>query len=684
MNPLKMVGWALGGAALAAAAVDLAKNLSIKAIPDLPETDPDPNLIHELLFYLEYPQARERGGIVLDDAYIVKALTPAAAIINGRFDCMDFRMQTLLRLKYTHWDTLRAISPAGARMIEDMFLHAKYWMTEPGEDSMCYWSENHQILFAVAEYLAGQAWPDRVFTNDGANGRAHMARGRARIGHWMEQRFAFGYSEFNSANYLKYCICPAANFIQFAAPEDALLVQRMRMCLDLIFFDTACYSHKRSLLAPTGRAYVNNMAGITGDGLRELSAYLWDGNPAALEKKDGQLGNFFAMLQARDSQGQPCYEFPEVLYQIGHDTSERELRASYSLDTAEFPGRGFVGNSDAQIMRQMSMEAFTNPEVIRNTVAYLRDNKMLSNKFVNYFKAANLWGVRHVLHHVSRVLGPMPNGIAIQRANIYCRQTPHYALASLQRYHPGGFGAQQMLCAANFGGKTVAFTAHPARHEADNTVKAYPGYWAGYGRAPHSVQHKDVLLLLYRLPKRSGFLELYAVPQFTHTYLPEAFFDEVRLCGRFAFARAGEAWLGLIGSSVLEYKPWSEISAKAFKNGLADYPGTRFDLVQHGREQYWIYELSDASRESFEEFIERIKSNRVRYGGACLAYDSGGLRYETEYGGELRAGGNEVPLEHRRFESLYCVAERDAEEYLIAYGGHSLRINYERGERELA
>ena len=689
MNPKKIFPWAAGGAALAAGAAavcDIAKNLRIKALPDLPKTDPNPNLLHELLFYLERPGARKRDGVVIDDAYVINALTPAKVIIDGRFDCMDFRMQSLLRLQYSHIDTLRSISPAGAKMIEDMFLGAKYWMTEPGEDSMCYWSENHQILFAVSEYLAGLAWPDKIFTNDGSTGKAHMARGRARVNHWMEQRFAFGYSEFNSANYLRFDIGPAANFIQFAAPEDALLAERMRMCLDLLFFDIACYMHKGSLLAPTGRAYVDNMAGVTGCGVREAIAHFWESCPDAEKTSDSQWVNFFAMLRARDEQGRPYYDFPETLRQIGHDDAPRALRASYSLDTAEFPSRGFVGHGDAQMMRQLSMEAFTNPEVIHNTATYFHENNMLSNQFVNYFKITNLWAVKRpaFLAAVSRHLKPMPNGIAIQRANLYCRQTPHYALASLQRYHPGGFGATQMLGAANFGGKTVAFTAHPARHESQNTVAGSPGYWAGYGRAPHSVQHKDVLLLLYRLPKRPGFLELYPVPQFTHTYLPEAFFDEVHLCGRFAFARAGEAWLGLVGAGPLEYKPFSGISAKALKNGLENCPGTRFDLIQHGRLQYWIYELSDSSRESFEKFIARVKSNRVRYDGVSLAYTSNNTRYETEYGGELRVGGREISLEHKRFDNPYCTAERDAPEFLIKYNGHSLRMNYEKGERELS
>src|SRR5690606_27598708 len=40
----------------------------------------------------------------------------------------------------------------------------KYWIDEPGFDDMVYWSENHVILFAAAEYLAGQLMPDEWFT----------------------------------------------------------------------------------------------------------------------------------------------------------------------------------------------------------------------------------------------------------------------------------------------------------------------------------------------------------------------------------------------------------------------------------------------------------------------------------------------------------------------------------------
>ena len=50
--------------------------------------------------------------------------------------------------------------PSGYKKnIEDVLLNFRYWRDEPGKNSMCYWSENHQVLFATAELLAGQLWP---------------------------------------------------------------------------------------------------------------------------------------------------------------------------------------------------------------------------------------------------------------------------------------------------------------------------------------------------------------------------------------------------------------------------------------------------------------------------------------------------------------------------------------------
>ena len=43
---------------------------------------------------------------------------------------------------------------------------------------MCFWSENHQIMFHSDEYLAGQLFHDRTFTNISEPGSWHVEKAR--------------------------------------------------------------------------------------------------------------------------------------------------------------------------------------------------------------------------------------------------------------------------------------------------------------------------------------------------------------------------------------------------------------------------------------------------------------------------------------------------------------------------
>ena len=76
--------------------------------------------------------------------------------INSRRDCADFKMAGFLRLLH-----LYGSDPNLPRQMRDPIIDAvlnfKYWIDEPGKDSMCYWSENHQIIFHSCEYLVVHA-----------------------------------------------------------------------------------------------------------------------------------------------------------------------------------------------------------------------------------------------------------------------------------------------------------------------------------------------------------------------------------------------------------------------------------------------------------------------------------------------------------------------------------------------
>ncbi len=684
---------ALAGAAGVGAyyAADIVKNLSVSSYPDLPKYEEGAHMVNNLLLYLENEELRIEDGFEFTNEYILEALGVARRYIDGRYDCQDFRMHSILRLQYCHIDKIREISPDGAQMIEDMMLGAKYWMSEPGSDSMCYWSENHQLLYAVAEYLAGQMWYDKTFKNDGATGKEHMERGRKRIGYWQQHRFLYGYSEYNSSNYYLYDVGPAANFIQFAAPEDEKLVEGMRMCLDLLIFDVASNMHKYTFTAPTGRAYVDNMVGVKGDKVRKLIDYIWGLNDNYKRETHQMLINFYSMINAKNPDGSPrnLYKIPQVLIEIGNDTQTRVIKSSHGMDTSELEKRGYVGHDDNQIMRQLSMEAFTNPEVIYNTITYIDKYKMFNNKFVNYFKLTNLKLLNSPkrLRKISAKLNPMPNGIAIQRANLYSYQTENYQLMNVQSYRPGAFGAQQMLNLVNFGENSVVFAVHPAKAETEKSARDYPGYWAGFGRTPHAVQHENILMIMYNIPKHRGFLELYPVPQFSHTYLPEAFFDEVITERNYAFARLGDAYLAITGYGSLKYKDFSMDSAKAFKNGLDEIPDKKFDLIQEGNKHYWIYELSDSSEETFEAFKNRIKTNEIKYQldselGDLLEYRTEGKKLSTRYAGGFNVNGKVQELKYKRFDSEYSITKREPKEILFTFGGHKLYLNLNKGIRE--
>ena len=83
------------------------------------------------------------------------------------------------------------LDPELADAIEERILAFKYWWTEPTPegvvDSQYYWTENHQIIFLANEYIAGQTFPDEVFTNSGMTGtRAHRAHADERLRKWFD------------------------------------------------------------------------------------------------------------------------------------------------------------------------------------------------------------------------------------------------------------------------------------------------------------------------------------------------------------------------------------------------------------------------------------------------------------------------------------------------------------------
>ena len=184
----------------------------------------------------------------LDDSYfedteLINAnLEGALERIDIREDCADFTAAGLIRF---YLENKHRLQDENIARIKQTLTGFKYWMDQyDGRvDSMCHWSENHQILFATTEYLVGAEWSDATFA-DGKSGEEHVALAKERINAWMSQRYYYGFSEYYSNNYYPEDIAPMANFIQFARDEDSDMVDRMKIVMDVIWIDIATQAHK--------------------------------------------------------------------------------------------------------------------------------------------------------------------------------------------------------------------------------------------------------------------------------------------------------------------------------------------------------------------------------------------------------------------------------------------------------
>lgn len=578
--------------------------------------------------------------------------------LKSRYDTSDFTLQPTTRIVHEHGDQL---SPESMQTLKEAFLNFKYWMDQPGHDGMCYWSENHQIMFSTAEYLAGQYWPDEIFTNDGKTGAEHQEMARIRILNWLEQRWLYGFTEWYSNVYYVEDIAPLANLIDFAADRE--ISEKATIIMDLLLHDLATQSHRGVFQSTSGRMYGNKRDGNDGNSMRGVAEHIWGKGTFGYESSSHH-GMDFCFAYAKK------YKTPEVIRAIGLDEGPAVIRASTSLNVSELEDEGLIGQNDRQIMMQWCMEAFSNPEVITNSMRYIKRHEMFHNDFLQGFKMLDydLLTDFNLLPTVSRILRPVTDGSAIQRANTYTYRTPDYMIATTQAYHPGTPGDQHHIWTATLSEKVSLFTTHPAKPVVINgRENNSPGHWVGNGRLPHCVQDENIVLCLYDLNDTPRFLEA-EVLDYTHAFFPEDRLTDIEIEGRFAFARHRNTLVAFIGRYRLAY---AEDSNDEDSND---------ELIQKGKDGYWIFEASTVDKEGdIEAFKSRLRKNQVTCNGQTLQYESDGKSLQTTFGGEFQVDGQQVELEHPRFQSPYANVQRKPRTMKFSHDGHTLDLDfYER------
>lgn len=225
--------------------------------------------------------------------------------INRRADCSDFYLVGLLGMLLRYGD-----DPAFPKELEfalaDCVMNFKYWMDEPGEDAMCFWSENHQILFHTCEVLAGQLYPDRFFANANQPGSWHRAKGERLALAWLRKRAAGGFREWDSNTYFEEDVLALSHLADLA--ESVEVAEMAAVVLDKLLFLLAVNSYRGVFGSTHGRTYTPYIRGGRFEPTAGISRIAWGMGVF----NDRILGSVSLACAAN-------YELPEVIAAVALD-----------------------------------------------------------------------------------------------------------------------------------------------------------------------------------------------------------------------------------------------------------------------------------------------------------------------------------------------------------------------------
>ncbi len=202
----------------------------------------------------------------------VETMTEAVDSINQRADCSDFYLVGLLGTMLRNLDNASFPEELGWRLA-DCVLNFRYWMDEPGEDAMCFWSENHQILFHACEVLAGQLYPDRIFANANEMGVWHREKGERMALAWLHDRAAGGFREWDSNCYFEEDVLALSHLADLA--ESVEVAEMAAVVLDKLLFSMAVNSYRGVFGSTHGRTYAQYIRGARLEPTSGISRLLW-------------------------------------------------------------------------------------------------------------------------------------------------------------------------------------------------------------------------------------------------------------------------------------------------------------------------------------------------------------------------------------------------------------------------
>lgn len=622
---------------------------------------------------------------------------------------------------------------------KDLFRHINpHEKMKRGQD-MTYWSENHRLLFATAEYLAGQFWPDEMFISqrnqrkEGPNGtprrgdmtgKQHMIHARVRVLRWLNERLRLGFAEWNAPGYYVEDVLPLLNLVDFAV--DPEIRTRAAMVMDLLVFDLALHSQSGAFAGSAGRAYFEHKNCVWEQSIRDTAELLF-----------GQLGHFTGSSNAAIFLAtSPSYRPPDVLIAVARSAPLRfttRSRVSINFDEAHDYGVGTSTTEDMEFW--WSRAAYVTKQTILASRRVATENGLLEtppfNKLLPLIKkvadaidttedvgagilggigGAN-WGfalggpvgaiVGGTAGAIAGASAPnftevdaadefsvLTEGSVLSRANIYTHRSGGATLASVQNFRRGQLNFQGLPCVAALANGALVWTTYPSAGTKVFDEEIFPAdshdgpnWWTGNAVQPRVVQQRGAAITAYKAQS----IQVMLFGERTHAWFPKNQFDETHgpesaRCNhdsaRWFFGRSGDSYLALF--CALE-TTWTD-------NG----PWKDKEIRVEGATNVFITQIGSAGEfGSFERFMTKIGQARVHisglHSGAQLqcSYDIPfGERLELHYDDGPRYGGE--PLQDDDFprhESPFARIAWQQDRYAIRHDKRSLIHDVVHGTR---
>lgn len=649
---------------------------------------------------LAFATAAERAG---DEPDISSATPEDFADVFEKLEAFedtgDFDINNMLFLWQHHSDEL---SPELAAAIKERILAFKYWWTEPTPegivDSQYYWTENHQVIFLANEYIAGQTFPDEVFTNSGMTGKEHMAHAEEELAKWFDWRARFGFSEWLSNVYWSEDMKGTLLLAEFA--EDAELARLGAMTLDMMFVELAGHVQKGTFGSTHGRTYQKDKLNGRDEDTFSTAKLVFDNTPVDYEHADN------ATLLATAERYRP----PMVAKKIANskDTTVFRTKSSLPIDPNAPVDPDVVAPYDTTfegqdgLMLWWGLGAQFPWQVVPTSVQAVKDYDLFETS--NFQQAKSLEPViadadQATLQQLALSLGVQVNPGLLSQVDTYTWRTPNVMLSTAQDWRPGQRGEQDHIWQATIDPDTLVFTQHPrvpvssADDASDNT-----SHWTGDGGIPRSAQVENVNISLYD-PSYEGDGGVgtgsysFTYEDYTHAWFPTEHFDEVVQQDGWTIGRKDDAYIALWSARPTEWRQYAE---GEFTRDLKE----DFDLVAPGGpNNAWITEVAEAGDyDSFESFVQAITATKPEAAGVdsdgpiTVTYDSpsqGTLTYGWDTSKPLAdqvpftQDGKDVDLhpEDVRWDAPYAKATFDDGVYSAELDGATLDLDFAKATR---